>query len=397
MKYVDFTNKQARQFLLLKHGLIGPYKFSNEQGVCDYIKQVGCIQFDPIDICGKNAELVLQSRVDGFSKELLFRLLYIDRQLLDYFDKNMSIFSIDDWKYFSRQRTAHELSGRSREQVNIVAEEIRTIIKEKGFVSSKDIRYKEKVDWSWDSTTLARAALETLYFRGELIIHHKKGTIKNYALAADHIAKEILLEKDPNISQEQYWEWMILRRVGAVGILWDMSSDAWLGIDGLKTAKRHNIFERLYAANQLTQVSVEDINCSFYCLAQDEPLVNMVLSNKDFKHRTEFIAPLDNLLWDRKLIKQIFNFDYKWEIYTPIDQRKYAYYTLPILWGNQFIGRIEIVKDKRFHQLIVKNIWFEDDIDTDKYKMDIHECIERFKKFNNCESVKFECGLSNKL
>mgnify|MGYP000982290388 FL=1 len=104
MVQVEFTNKQARHFILLKQGLIGDYKFTEEQGICDYIKQAGCIQFDPIDVCGKNSELVLQSRVEGFSKDMLYKLLYIDRKLVDYFDKNMSIFSIDDWKYFSKQR-----------------------------------------------------------------------------------------------------------------------------------------------------------------------------------------------------------------------------------------------------------------------------------------------------
>ena len=79
MKSVNFTNVQARQFILLKQGLMGKYKFIEEQGVCEYIKQAGCIQFDPIDVCGKNAELVLQSRVEGFSKDMLYNLLYKDR------------------------------------------------------------------------------------------------------------------------------------------------------------------------------------------------------------------------------------------------------------------------------------------------------------------------------
>ena len=98
IKYT-LSNKQARQFILLKQGLIDNYKFSSKQGVIDFIKQAGCIQFDPIDICGKNAELVLQSRVKGFKKIMLYDLLYENRKLVDYFDKNLSIISIDDWKY----------------------------------------------------------------------------------------------------------------------------------------------------------------------------------------------------------------------------------------------------------------------------------------------------------
>ncbi len=70
MQPYSLTNEQARNFLLLKHGLIGEYKFIGKQGVCDFIRQAGCIQFDPIDVCGKNPELTLQSRIRGFTKEI---------------------------------------------------------------------------------------------------------------------------------------------------------------------------------------------------------------------------------------------------------------------------------------------------------------------------------------
>ena len=98
---MSITNSQARQFLLLKHGLIGEYKFVGKQGVIDFIRQTGCIQYDPIDICGRNSELTLQSRVKGFTKEMLYNLLYEDRLLLDYPDKNTAIILTEDWPYFS--------------------------------------------------------------------------------------------------------------------------------------------------------------------------------------------------------------------------------------------------------------------------------------------------------
>jgi len=394
MKSVNLTNKQARQFILLKQGLMGQHKFIEEKGVCEYIKQAGCIQFDPIDVCGKNAELVLQSRVEGFTKDMLYKLLYEDRVLIDYLDKNMSIFSIDDWKYFSRMRASYLGNGRSTDEVNAVTDEIKLIIKEKGFASSKDINLNEKVDWAWNPTTLSRAALETMYFRGELIIHHKKGTIKQYSLASEHIDNEILNASDPNLTKEEYLEWQVLRRIGAVGMLWNKPSDALLGIDSLKAANRKIIFQRLFQEDKIIEILFENTPDSFYCLSEDRPLIDRVLSDNEFKCRTEFIAPLDNMLWDRKLIKVIFDFDYKWEIYTPISQRKYGHYVLPVLSGDRFIGRIEIVSDKKLKQLIVKNFWFEDDIVIhDKFAENINDCITRFSKFNNCEEIKLECEI----
>lgn len=84
---IQLTNHQARQFLLLKHGLLGEYELAGKPGILDFVRQAGCIQYDPIDVCGKNPELVLQSRIKGFTKDMLSELLYEDRSLVDYPEK----------------------------------------------------------------------------------------------------------------------------------------------------------------------------------------------------------------------------------------------------------------------------------------------------------------------
>ena len=76
------TLPQARQFILLKQGLLGDYRFIRKDGAYQYVRQAGCIQFDPVDVCGRNAELTLQSRVKGFRKKMLHDLLYRDRLLV---------------------------------------------------------------------------------------------------------------------------------------------------------------------------------------------------------------------------------------------------------------------------------------------------------------------------
>lgn len=73
---LTITKQQATKFILAKQGLIGSYRFAGKAGAYDYIRQAGCIQFDPVDVCGKNAELTLQSRVKGFKKSMLWELLY---------------------------------------------------------------------------------------------------------------------------------------------------------------------------------------------------------------------------------------------------------------------------------------------------------------------------------
>ena len=389
------TRDQARLFLLLKHGLIGPYRFAGRQGILDFVRQAGCIQFDPIDICGRNAELVLQSRVKDFDKSMLDDLLYGDRQLLDYFDKNLAIVDVADWPGFARLREQFRHNGRSLEQIQAIEADLKVMIHEKGAVCSKDIGYEQKVNWYWSpQTKLARAALESLYFRGDLIIHHKKGSVKYYALAEEGLPADLLAAPDPFGDDHEHRVWRVLRRIGSVGLIWNKPSDAWLFIDGLTAAERALIFQELIEAGKIRSVHVDGLKDWFYYLSDDQPLMDRIISGPfnpaDIRERTEFLAPLDNMLWDRRLIKAMFEFDYKWEIYTPPDQRKYGYYVLPILVGTRFAGRIEVINDRKNRRLIVKNLWPESDAgdrQTIMQSAGMKACIGRFALFNNCDSI----------
>lgn len=385
MKTLQMTNEQARRFLLRKHGLLGEHVFEGKQGILDYVRQCGCIQFDPIDVCGKNAELVLQSRVKGFAKPMLEELLYKDRLLVDYFDKNLAILPVEDWPYFARQRASHQEHGRSREEVEAAVETVRAVLAEREYVSSADLDMNNKVDWYWSDTRLSRAILETLYFRGELCVHHKKGTVKHYAPAERLLPPEILSADDPTADDlDAFRNWQTLRRIGAVGLLQNRGSDAFLCMDTHKNGGRAEAFTTLIRDGELIQVQVEGIDEPFYARASDEILLDEILSGQTYEPRMELIAPLDCFMWDRKLIRKLFDFSYTWEIYTPQDKRVYGYYVLPLLRGETLCGRVEAVCDRKARILRVKGVWWE----SRAYKGELRKCLKRFAKFNGCDTVE---------
>lgn len=359
MQKINFTREQARQFLLYKHGLLGEYKFEGKEGILAFVRQAGCIQFDPIDICGKNAELVLQSRIRKFQKSMLYELLYEDRKLADYFDKNLAIMPVENWKYFERIRQAHRNWEKSHEEILKVQDKVREEIAGRGALCSADLDMPQKVSWYWSDTKLSRAALEHMYFKGELGIHHKKGTLKYYDLIENCMPSYVLAEPDPYPSDFDHRKWCVWQRIGSVGLLWNRASDAWLGIDGLKSEERNAIFAQLTEERKILEVRVEGIGESLYCRAEDAQMAEFIKSRPKLKKRCEFIAPLDNMLWDRKLITALFDFDYKWEIYTPKEQRRYGYYVLPVLYGERFVGRVEPVYDRKSRKLEIRNIWYE--------------------------------------
>ena len=386
------TKEQARRFILLKQGLIGEYRFVGKQGALEYVRQMGCIQFDPVDVCGKNPELVLQSRVKGFKKSMLFELLYKDRELVDCFDKQLAIVPTLDWAHFERYRQISRDNLDKYPEIHELKDKAKSYIDENGACSSSELpaEYDGQSNWysaiHWSAgKNKARAVLEQLYTEGELIIHHKKGTRKHYDLTSKHIPADILATPDPLPEDIDHIKWRMLRRIGAVGLLWNRPSDAWLGIWGFNTEVRQECFSELINENKVIEIKAEGINSPLYCRSDDEQLLITILQNQKLKPRCEVIAPLDCFIWDRKLIRALFNFDYAWEIYYPPDKRKYGHYVLPMIYGEIFVGRMEASVDRKSKTLLVKNIWYEEGFkQTKSFKKAEENMLTRFAKFNEC-------------
>ena len=171
--------------------------------------------------------------------------------------------------------------------------------------------------------------------------------------------------------------------------MWDKNSPAFLGID-MKADTRKAVFSNLATEGKILAVMVEGIKAPFYYLAQDETLMRDILEERaDLKPRMSFIAPLDPLLWDKALILSLWDFRYSWEIYTPAVKRKYGYYTLPILFGDRFVGRIEAVPNRKEGVLYVKGLWWEPGVrQTKALSSALERTLKNFAKFNECQSVK---------
>ncbi len=391
---IALTNAQARRFILSKQGLLGKYRFVGKTGALEYVRQAGCIQFDPVDVCGKNAELTLFSRVRGFKKRMLGELLYKDRALVDYTDKELSIWPREDWPYFYSYRQLSRQHAQQFAGLKELEDEAIAYIRQHGAVSSDSLPIQGRIFWhssmhwsgNWQKdSAAARSALEQLYTDGVLLIHHKNGTRKFYDLADRYFPPELLNAEDPFKDEAAFFAWRVKRRIGAAGMLWNRRSDAWLGIP-MNTSQRDAAFETLEKGGQILPVSVEGIASVMYILSGDLPLLRAVTDGQaDERARLEFMAPLDPMLWDRNLIRALWNYSYSWEIYTPPQKRKYGYYTLPVLCGQSFIGRIEAVVKRGEGLLEVKNLWLEPGVrGTKRLEAALGKTVKRLAAFNDC-------------
>lgn len=396
------TRDQAKRFILSKQGLLGRHRFIGKDGAYQYVRQAGCIQFDPVDACGKNAELTLQSRVKGFKKQMLADLLYRDRLLVDYCDKELSLWPSEDWPYFAPYRERSAAQGAAFPGIPELEARALAHIREHGPVNSDALPIEGTVFWhstmhwsgNWHKPSpAARSVLEQLYADGALLIHHKVGSRKFYDLAERHLPAELLSAPNPCPDGDAFIRWRVKRRIGAVGLLWNRASDAWLGID-MDAARRNAAFAALAESGEIEAIQVEGVCGPLYMLREDAPLLESVLADQvDTTARLEFLAPLDPMLWDRKLIKALWDYSYTWEIYTPVEKRKYGYYVLPMLHGQELIGRVEAAVDRKASVLVVKGLWLEEGVRwTKRRAAAVHAAFRRLARFNDCAALLLPDG-----
>ena len=379
------TKEEARLLLLEYHCLLRPRSLKTDDDIVNLIERLGCIQYDPLDRCGRNADLVLQSRTAGYRPERLYDLLYEKRRLVDGWDKNMSVWAASDWPYMARRRAAfgRRYEG-TRRELSDLRRQVLSYLETNPCISSSDIDDRRKIDWSWAPANVVRAVLESMYHSGELLIHHREGTRKYYAGTGKLLPPSLFGAPEPNPGDDDYDDWQLLRRIGAVGMLQNRSSDALLGT-GLKKEGREAALGRLRDQGLIEAFIIEGIDDFFYKSTSVFPYSAAYPATPG----ASFLAPLDNLIWDRKLVEDIFGFEYRWEVYTPKAERRYGYYVLPVICGSGFAGRIEPVFDKKTKTLKIEGWWPEKSFSPapeDAQAMGL--CLSDFAAFLGAEKVE---------
>ncbi|MDH3943977.1 MAG: winged helix DNA-binding domain-containing protein [Anaerolineae bacterium] len=390
---LKLSSKQARRFLLAHHGLWPPRKLKGKEGILTYIDRVGCVQYDTINVVGRNADLVMQSRVKGYRPEMLAELLYQDRKLWDGTDKVASLYRIEDYPYFARRREYMMSYPDERFQKALaMGPKVLKAIRERGPLSSIDFDDdEERLDWFWGNPTkLTRAALEAMLATGKLGVHHKVGTRRIYDLTERLLGEEIAQAPDPHNEYDDYIDWHIYRRVGGLGLAHPGAGERWLGIYKAKSPERRAAYHRLVEDGSLVAAEVEGIEKETFFLRREVlDVLEKVSRGRQPRAQAAFIAPLDNMMWDRRTIEWLFGFEYVWEVYKPKAKREYGYYVLPVLYGDKFAARMDAKFDRKAGVLHLNNWWWEKGMDVNEsVEKALSSCLTEFMAYLGAQGLQ---------
>ena len=376
----------ARRYLVLHHFLAPPRSLpAGSEGIMAVFDRLGSIQFDPIEIAGRNHDLVLLARVRDYRRDMTDRLLYEDRALFETYNKGLSLVPTAELPWYrlawdrARRRHDQEAFG---EHAPLV-EELLGRIRETGPMSSIDVQPRAAIDWYWRPTNQVRALLEALGESGILGLARRDGNRRVYDLIERLFPAEILAQEVPVRDRFRH---KLLSRYRAHGLLGESgSAELWLGttprVDGrtgeedgipLGVAGRRQLHAELVAAGSLVPVAIEGIRGSRYVPSEELPRLEQAdrevaaglapggATTGGVARGVAFLAALDPLVWDRNFLRSLYDFDYVWEVYVPAARRRWGYYVLPILFGDRLVGRIEPRIERRTGVLRIVGLWWED-------------------------------------
>ena len=346
-----------------------------------FFDRLGSLQFDPIDVAGRNHDLVLLARIAGYRREWTDALLYETRELFEVFNKMLSIVPTAELPWYriawDRARVGHE--GAAFDEHAPLVEEMLERIRGNGGLSSRDLEPRAAIDWYWRPTNQVRAILEALAEAGILGIARRVGNRRVYDLA-ERLFPADLLEVRP--SPREQLRHKLLSRYRAHGLLgatgsYEIFAGTYFGRelgteDGLPVgaATKKLLLADLIEEGVLRPVEIEGIRGARHIVASEEPLLRQaeaeVRAGDPPGGRppgVAFLAALDPLAWDRAFLRSLYGFDYVWEVYVPAAKRRWGYYVLPIHFGDRLVGRIEPRIDRKADALRILGVWWEDGFD----------------------------------
>jgi uncharacterized protein YcaQ len=335
------------------------------ESVMAVFDRLGSIQFDPLDVAGRNHDLVLQARIAGYRREFTDELLYDRRALFETYNKSLNLLPTRELPFYriSWQRGVDGRAGKLVGEQAVLAEKILGEIRDGGPRCSLDFEREAAIDWWWGPTTAVRAVLEALCVSGTIGLSRRDGNRRYYDLTERLHPPELLAVE---VSERDQLRHKLMSRHRAHGLLGSSGSgELWLGI-GL-APQRTELRAELVERGELFPVTVEGIRGQRFLLTQELPILEQ--AELESSHGLEgpgavsFMAPLDPLMWDRGLLGPLYDFDYTWEVYTPAVKRRWGYYVLPILFGDRLVGRIEPRLDRRAKRARILGLGFEPGFD----------------------------------
>ncbi len=370
MKLISISKQTLRRFVLGRQGLWPGRRWKGRKGVIQAITECEAVQEDPLVVVARSHDIVLFSRVVDYKPQHLTQVMYKERKFFDY-GGGLFIYPMSElpfWRVHMEKR-AH---GKRVEDFVFthggLFEAMREEIRQRGPLGNRDVDGKA-VSWNYRGRKESSLALFDMWLSGELMIHHRERFERIYDFRENIAPPEL----DYTASENEAQEYFARKVIAFKGIIppnrWGTELGYYLRrkIDRQETKAR---VEHWIETGRAAFVKVEGSRENQLVLGEDLPALEQIAKGKiprswkpidsSTDEEVNFLAPLD-IVSARGRAGKLFDFEYLWEVYKPAHQRRWGYYTLPILYGDALVARLDPRLDRENACLKIMGFWHEED------------------------------------
>ena len=362
----------------------------DREGAAQVIERLGYAQIDTINVVERAHHHTLWTRLPDYNPGMLHELQTHDRRVFEYWGHAASYLPMADYRfYLPLMKSFHDPHGKWEKErlqkYGHLMQPIRERIEKEGPLTSSDFELetgKKKEGW-WDWHAM-KAALELLFWQGELMIRERRNFQRIYDLT-ERVLPEHVDTTSP--TEDELGRFLIERALLAHGIMQEREICNHIHAAGKKAVKK--TLKEMTASGEAIEVGIEGRDKSIY-YTYPQTLESAGKPNA-FKSSVHILSPFDNLIIQRNRLKELFGFEYALECYTPAAKRVHGYFVLPILWGDRFVGRLDPKAERKSKTMIIRNLVFEPGLDSfDSFLPDFTARLFDFARFIRCEKVQIE-------
>ena len=360
----------ARRFILGKQGLWPGRRWRGIKGTEQAMRAMEYLQLDPLQIVARSHDIKLYGRVLDYTPGMWEGLTYKKRKFFDW-GGWLAVRPMDElphWRVvMRRERDGEQRWSRmpklAKEHAAAIVE-MRALLRERGTVRNRDFEMAARTRTeSYRGRKDSALALYYLWYTGEVMTHHREGFERVYALTEAVAPADLIRESD----EEEADRYLVKKEVSFSGLSRPSALDTFLR--GLPHGKAYKqVTDALLVDGEIIEVKVEGWKAVHYALASDAKTLRDLSAGRLPKAWTPletttseevvFLGPWDQTV-ARGRAKVVFAFDYVLEVYKPQHQRRFGYYALPILWGDQFVARFDSKLDRTTDTFVILGLWLE--------------------------------------
>lgn len=398
------TRQDARRLAISRQHLDGSHRRRNGRlqiPLLDVIRNLGCVQLDPIRHVERTHRLVLWSRLGQFDETDLDTLRWQDRALFEYWAHAASLVLTEELPIHQYQMEAKRDPARSSfarhskkwfdSEPDVLYPLIDHILQElgkNGPMLSREFEEVARYESRWSNGRYTSRVLDYLWSTGQIMVYGRPGNQRMWGLAS-----EFWPEGTPqnHLTPDEVTAFATQKAIRALGVATPVQ------------IKKHytrsiypnlaKVLKKLVADGTLERVQIVEkgsvLKGEWYLHQEDGSLLEQIQAG-EWKPRTAILSPFDNLICDRDRTEQLWDFYYRIEIYVPKVKREFGYYVLPILHNDKMVGRIDSQMDRKTNIYHLNNVYAEPNAPKSKRMIQsLHRSIQQLAKFLGATDIQW--------